>query len=45
LAVEVYTAIRPNWSGQMPDVDNKVLRLHVSSACDGKSERVSPGRI
>jgi hypothetical protein len=45
LAVEISTAIRPNRSGQMPDVDNKEFRLDVSSACDGKSERVSPGRI
>jgi hypothetical protein len=43
--VEISTAIRPNRSGQRPDVDNKEVRLHASSACDGKSERVSPGRI
>ena len=45
LVAEISAAIRPNRPGQCADVDNTEFRLHVSSACDGNPEQVSPGRI
>jgi len=32
---------RPNQPGQMPDLENKEVRLHVSGVFDRQSERVS----